>query len=275
MSVTGTRQVVQVEVPSALVDLVTDVLWRGDPSAVRVEERPDGSVCLTADLLDLAPLAELPADARVSFVEVDGDGHLDAWRAWAAPVRAGRRVVLVPAWQSAPRTADDDLAVVLDPGRAFGSGSHPSTRLAVAALEGRLVPGDGVLDVGCGSGVLAVVACRLGAASALAIDTDSAALTATRENATANGVGHLVTAASTPLSEIGQAFDLVVANIGAQVLRELATGLARCVRPGGWLVLSGLLVSQADEVVASFPMFSEVERGVEEGWVTPVMRRSS
>lgn len=272
---TGTRQVVQVEVVARFADLVTDVLWRGDPSAVRVEERPDGSVCLTADLLDLAPLAELPAHARASFVEVDGDGHLDAWRAWAAPVRAGRRVVLVPAWQSAPTTADDDLAIVLDPGRAFGSGSHPSTRLAVAALEDRLVPGDDVLDVGCGSGVLAVVACRLGAASALAIDTDPAALTATRENATANGVADVVVVESTVLSDIDRTFDLVMANIGAQVLRELAAGLAGCVRPGGWLVLSGLLVAQADEVVAAFPMFSEVERGVEEGWVAPVLRRSS
>ncbi|MGQ0432981.1 MAG: 50S ribosomal protein L11 methyltransferase [Microthrixaceae bacterium] len=272
---TGTRQVVQVEVPSALVDLVTDVLWRGDPSAVRVDERPDGSVCLTADLLDLTPLTELPADAQTSFVEVDGEGHLDAWRAWAAPVRAGRRVVLVPAWQSAPTIADDDLALVLDPGRAFGSGSHPSTRLAVAALEDRLVPGGDVLDVGCGSGVLAVVAGRLGAAFALAIDTDPAALAATLENATANGVGHVVTVKATPLSEIGQAFDLVVANIGARVLRELASDLARCVRPGGWLVLSGLLAAQADEVVAAFPMFTEVERGVEEGWVAPVLRRSS
>jgi len=269
----ATRQIVQVEVAAALVDVAADVLWRGDPSAVAVEDRPDGRARLTADPLHLAALADLPDGAVTTFLEVDGEGHLDAWRDWAAPVRAGRRVVLVPAWLPAPAPDHDELTILLDPGRSFGSGSHPSTRLAIAGFEDRITPGDEVLDVGCGSGVLAVTACRLGATSALAIDTDPAALTATCENARANGVADVVTAEPTPLSDIDRTFDLVVANIGAQVLRDLATELAGCVRPGGWIVLSGLLAHQADEVVAAFPLFREVERGAEAGWVAPVLRR--
>ncbi|MEO7430245.1 MAG: 50S ribosomal protein L11 methyltransferase, partial [Acidimicrobiales bacterium] len=197
--------------------------------------------------------------------------HLDGWRAWAAPVRAGRRVVLHPAWL--PRDgAEDDLVVLLDPGRTFGSGSHPSTRLVVAALEAHCGPGQRVLDVGTGSGVLAVVAALLGAARVDAIDIEAAAPAVVRANAEANGVRERVTASTMPLSEVTGTFDLVLANIGAGVLRGLANELSARVAPGGLLVLSGLLEDQADAVVAGFVDLTELTRAAEDGWVAVVLR---
>jgi ribosomal protein L11 methyltransferase len=214
----------------------------------------------------------------VTPVEVDEDRDLDAWREHATATRAGIHVVLCPAWQPLPQADPEDVLVVLDPGRAFGSGSHPATRLAAAAIEAWVAPGDRVLDVGCGSGVLAVVALRLGAGSAVGIDVDPAALSATGANAAVNGVADRLAVRQAGLGDDGAGTspgqaDLVVANIGVRVLSERAAALQELVRPGGVVVLSGLLDEQADAVVARFDGCQELERRHEDGWAAPVLRR--
>ena len=182
--------------------------------------------------------------------------------------------MVVPAWLPVPTLPSDDIVIRIDPGRAFGSGSHPSTGLAIAALEDRLTPGDRVLDVGTGSGVLAVAACRLGARLVLGIDLDPEALAAAPRNAVLNDVGGRVDVAATPLATIDETFDIVLANIGLGVLLELAPDLERLVRPGGWLVLSGLLEPQADAVVAALPRAFRRSSGwpLPDGW-RPCSRR--
>ena len=178
---------------------------------------------LTADVADLAAIDPVWSPVVLA---ADDDGYLDAWRTWAAPIRAGRGVVLHPAWIPMPDPpAAGDLVVVLDPGRAFGSGSHESTRLAVAAIEDLGVPGARVLDVGCGSGVLAVVAALLGAAEVVAVDVDPEAVAATEANAAANGVADRVRARSSPVAELDEPYDVVVANIGGRTLFDLAGDL--------------------------------------------------
>lgn len=270
---TDGRRLVEVEVPAADAELAADVLWQARPSAVGEQPLEGGRVLLTADAADLDALDRLPAGAVVRVLELDGDVYLDAWQAWARPVRAGRRVVLHPSWLPSAE-ATDDVMVWLDPGRAFGSGSHPSTRLVVAALEDQLRPGDRVLDVGAGSGVLSVVACLLGAGSAVAVDVDPAAVEATRVNAVANGVAHLVDASTTDVAAVAGRFQVVVANIGARVLRDLAGDITPRVAERGTLVLAGLLVDQADEVVAAYPTFGELARATEDGWAAVVLSRS-
>ncbi|MFP5255517.1 MAG: 50S ribosomal protein L11 methyltransferase [Acidimicrobiia bacterium] len=262
------RVVVRVEVPTREAELAADAMWEAGASAVAEVPSGPGLVLLTAEVLDLGAVG---GRWGAQAVPVD-DSVLDAWRAHARPVRAGRRVVLHPAWLPIEAVAADDVVVVLDPGRAFGSGSHPATRLAVAAIEAH-GPGDRVLDVGCGSGVLAVVAARLGSRHVTAVDVDPEAVRATAANAAANGVADRIDPSLGPLGEVTGAFDLVVANIGQRVLVELAPDLLALAAPGGTLVLSGLLADQVPAVVAAYPGADEVACGEEDGWAAPVLRR--
>ena len=264
------RVVVQVEVARERAELAADALWRAGPSAVLEVDLPGDRVRLTADVADPALV-----DVRWSpvVVSVGDDAYLDTWRTWAMPVRAGRRIVLHPAWVE--RAADDaeQLVVVLDPGRSFGSGSHESTRLAAALLEDHLRPGDRVLDVGCGSGVLAVLACLLGAATATAIDVEPGAVEATLANAATNGVADRVDASTAALHEVPGSFDLVVANIGGAVLWDVAPQLLARVGPEGRVVLSGVVEDRLADLLESYPGCEELARATEGGWVAVVLGR--
>jgi ribosomal protein L11 methyltransferase len=265
--------VVQVEVPSEQAELAADALWQARPSAVLEVALAGDRIRLTADVADLAAIDPIWCPV---VLDADDDGYLDAWRTWAQPIRAGRRVVLHPAWIPPPDPpADGDLVVVLDPGRAFGSGSHESTRLAVAAIEGLGAPVTRVLDVGCGSGVLAVVAALLGAAEVVAVDVDPEAVTATGANAAANGVADRVRACSSPVAELDEPYDLVVGNIGGRTLFDLAGDLVRLTRPGGGLVLSGILEDRVDALVAACAGCAEVRRTAEAGWGCVLLRRDA
>lgn len=179
------------------------------------------------------------------------------------PIRAGRRLWIVPTWHEPPRPGD--INVVLDPGAAFGTGSHPTTRLCLAWLEANVVAAHDVLDYGCGSGILAVAALKLGAARARAVDIDPLALEAARYNAQRNQVSLEVIDAQRGFDG---SHDITIANILANPLRMLAPLLASHTRPGGRIALSGILADQADDVCAAYERWARldvVER--EAGWV--------
>jgi len=192
-----------------------------------------------------------------------------AWeREWLADFHAmhfGRRLWVCPHHET---VADRDAVVVrLDPGLAFGTGTHATTALCLEWLDGHLRPGERVVDYGCGSGILALAAVALGAPRAWAFDIDPQALVATRDNAERNGVADRIETCESA-AQLPRDADVLLANILAGPLCELAPGFAKLMRPGARLVLSGLLEEQAGEVMAAQrPWFDIHVAGVRDGWV--------
>lgn len=273
---------VSITLPADDADLASGLLW--EAGAAGIEERAadaDEDRELRAGLLaqDVgAVLDRLHPDWVVSVEPVDADEGLDAWREFAQAWRAGSRLVIVPSWSDPPAWCrDDDLLLSIDPGRAFGSGSHPTTRMCLAELEHLVHVGDAVADIGCGSGVLAIAAVSLGAASSVGVDTDPDAIEVSRRNAERAGVGARVRFRLGSIDAIsGARVDLLVANIAAPVLQQLATELCAAVTDDGTLVLSGVLAEQVDDVLGAFAHFGFelVSTAAEDDWRALVLRRA-
>lgn len=210
---------------------------------------------------------------QVQFRQVEDSDWERAWLDQFQPMRFGARTFIVPWNHDLPEDARGaDAAVVrLDPGLAFGSGTHPTTALCLRWLDGLatqgLLDGQTVLDFGCGSGILALAALKLGAARALGVDNDPQALIATHDNAERNEVGTRL-AVYLPQDEPVQAYPVVVANILASALDALAEVLAARVAPGGRIALSGILHGQEDELLARYaPWFDSLRCERDEDWM--------
>lgn len=196
----------------------------------------------------------------------------EAWKEHFPVLRVGRRIVIRPTWREHVPAADE-VVLDLDPGMAFGTGLHPTTRLCLAAVEAAadrgLVAGTRVLDVGCGSGILAIAAAKLGAAAVLGVDTDPIAIEATIANAARNRLAGRIAAraGSLPSGEAG--FDVVLANLIASVLVALAPAIRDELRPGGIVLASGIFEDREDEVRAAFAAvgLEVTSRTVEGEWV--------
>ncbi|WP_150911082.1 50S ribosomal protein L11 methyltransferase [Marinobacter halotolerans] len=210
-------------------------------------------------------------DIEVTLVE-DKDWERE-WMDDFKPLQFGSRLWIVPSWHEAP---DPDAAnLALDPGLAFGTGTHPTTALCLEWLDGQDVTGQQVIDYGCGSGILGLAALLLGADHVIGVDTDSQALEASRENARRNNVEQSRLDLYLPEDEPATVADLMLANILAQPLIGLASHLASRVRPGGHLVLSGILSNQAREVMSAYePWFIMDEPDQREEWIRLTGRRN-
>ena len=274
---TGDWTRVALTIAPADAELAADVLWRSGAAGVE-EQEADGRVVLLGGFEDPAA-AQAAADlahtygfaAEISAIVDDG---LDGWRAWATPVLAGRTWI-TPTWVAAPEVGAEERIVRIDPGRTFGSGSHPTTRLVLGLLEGLVQPDDQVLDVGCGSGVLAVAAACFGAASVVAIDIDPDAPEITNANAERNGVSTRVTASNEPLAAVAatdRRFEVVAANLLAPVIAELAVDLVGNVAPNGALVVSGLLADRWEDTTTLLAPLRPVQVVEEDGWVAVLLR---
>ncbi len=293
------------EAEEALADLLTQFAPEGvssEPAQVEIISeaegiaRPAGAVTLRAYLPADARLDSVRAELAAALSQIDPavirsaprytpisqTNWAEAWKVHYQPLRIGRRLMVVPAWLDPP-LAPEDVAIRLDPGMAFGTGTHPTTQLCLAAIEQYLLPNQAVLDLGTGSGILSIAAAKLGAGPIVAVDIDSEAVRVARENLAANGVAGRVRLAQGSLAEVlagqfGQAeFPLVVANILATVLVEMfGRGLAQAVQPSGLLVLSGILATQAHEVRAAFEAagLQWVAQTQLETWVALVARRA-
>ncbi len=196
----------------------------------------------------------------------------EAWKAHFPVLRVGRRLVVRPTWRR-HRRLPDDVVLALDPGMAFGTGLHPTTRLCLAAVESLadrgLIADSRILDVGCGSGILAIAALKLGARAGLGVDTDPIAIEATAANATRNRLGRRLRAREGSLPSGDGPFDVVLANLIASVLIALAPLLRDELRRGGVLLASGIFVDREAEVRTAFESagFDIAGRSEEGEWV--------
>lgn len=210
------------------------------------------------------------SDIDVSLVE-DKDWER-AWMDDFKPMQFGDRLWIVPSWHAAPNP--DAANLLLDPGLAFGTGTHPTTALCLEWLDGKEVTGQQVIDYGCGSGILGLAALLLGAEHVIGVDTDPQALEASRDNARRNQVDDSRLDLYLPENEPDTQADILLANILAQPLISLAPHLAGRVKPGGDLVLSGILANQAREVMTAYePWFTMDEPEQQEDWIRLTGRR--
>lgn len=200
-----------------------------------------------------------PARVRLATAVPEAEWR-DAWKRYFKVSQLTRQFVVVPSWETFEPAADQ-IVIHLDPGMAFGTGTHASTRLVLEELQALADSGAGltgsttprVLDVGCGSGILSIAAVlRWPGATCVALDVDPLCIDATLENAAANRVADRIVAQAAPLGELREEFPLVLANIQAHVLRELKSDLIARTAPGGTLILSGLLTPQAQPLAAEY-----------------------
>jgi ribosomal protein L11 methyltransferase len=209
--------------------------------------------------------------------ELVGDAWRDAWKEHWRPTRITPRVVVVPSWTTY-EPQPGDLVLPLDPGRAFGTGQHPSTALAARAIERAIEAGERatLLDLGCGSGILSFIAVMLGLPRAVACDIDDESIVAARENAEHLHLSDRVDLRVGGFDVVPETSPFVVANIEASVLVPHAAAVAAHVAPGGRLILSGILVEQRDDVVRAYaPLGFTLDRAdVEGAWVAPELRRA-
>ncbi len=210
-----------------------------------------------------------------TFTSIRDQDWTAGWKESIPVLHLGRRVVVKPSWREYA-AQPDELLLEMDPGLAFGTGLHPTTQLCVEALEDLVQPGMRVLDLGTGTGILALIAARLGAADVLAVDNDVNAVAVARRNARANDAAHQIRVVHGSLAEVGEPYDLVVANILAHVIIDMAAlGLDTRIRRGGTLVVSGILGEQADAVATALAAhgLSLVERRQREDWVALIARK--
>lgn len=274
------RVPVSFEVPDHTAELLADHLFSLGAAAVAELDAVAGATTLVADLSpeDAAELLDGPLVAQWELRSVrvleDDRAWNSAWREHARAWECGPRFVLRPPWVPAPQDGTDAatrLELVVDPGDAFGSGSHPTTRRCVELIGELVVGGESVLDVGCGSGVLSVAAALAGASSVLAVDVDPEAVRATPQVAARNGVADRVQVRLGSLEAVEGRHDLVLANLLIPIIEQMGAGLVEVVAPGGRLVISGVLESQAPRVATALQGLT-VERQLLDGdWMTLVL----
>jgi ribosomal protein L11 methyltransferase len=258
---------------SSDVELASDQLWELGVRAI--EERWDGDA---VELWTAAGDGE-EATARVAarldgrwawrFVTIATEA-VETWRDFAVPMWVNSDLVVVPAWQEHSFDGNP-LAVHIEPGAAFGLGDHPTTELSLRSLVSSISEisnqAPSVLDVGCGTGVLAITAARLGANHVRAVDVASAAVEATIDNAARNDVADLIDVDTTSVVDLVGSYDIVVANILAPVLVSIADALRRLTASGGHLIVSGILADSHDHVLQALSPMKVVQSEAKGDWI--------
>ena len=255
------------------VEFVSDLLWSLGVVAIEEHWDSDGIVRLQTSLGDDIKVVEQAMKSL--HVELDwstvivNDAVSNKWREFAQPTMIGERIVIAPAWCDDREVAevvaslaypDQAIVIPIEPASTFGMGDHPTTMASLLMIEKYVKPGDVVIDVGCGSGVLGIGALRLGAVRAIGMDINPSCVAVSQENARLNHVDDRWTVTTEPVAVIGFPADIVVANILAPALIELSNELKRLTKPDGLLVISGVLTEHYEHVAQVLMPLQECDR---------------
>lgn len=215
-------------------------------------------------------------DYTIAYKPIDEQDWAESWKAFFYPQKITPHIVIKPTWREYDPESDEQI-IELDPGMAFGTGTHPTTRLCVQLLEKFLKPGDTVLDVGTGSGILLIAAVKLGAAKLRGLDFDPMAVDVARRNLDLNRVDPAVAELTTGdlVDDVSGAYDIVVANILADVIVELLDDVPRVIKPGGLFICSGIIEARQSDVAEKMAAcgFKSAVVKKEEDWVAMAGRR--
>ena len=222
-------------------------------------------------------LSSLGIDASIELDGVSEEDWADSWKQYYKPIKTGKRIVIVPVWEEYEKQ-DGEITVLMDPGMAFGTGTHETTRLCATLLEKDVKEGDRMLDVGCGSGILAICASKLGAAECFACDIDPVSVRVARENAELNGTPNVTCSVSDLLSSVVKpegGYDVCCANIVADVIIRLAPDIGGYLSDDAVLIVSGIIVERREETVsalngAGFEVFDDE---TENGWYCAALKK--
>lgn len=237
--------------------------------ATRLEE-----VMLALEVLNTKNLPGCQVDVKLS--QVEEEDWANSWKAFYKPEKVGERILIKPSWEDY-QAEPKDLVIQLDPGMAFGTGTHATTVMCLRRLEQVIKGGEKVYDVGCGSGVLAIAAAKLGAGEVLAVDLDTTAVNVAQVNVSDNGVAALVEVREGNLLDVAQdPADVVVANIIADIIIQVIPDVARKLKPGGLFISSGIIDDRAEEVLEHLQGagFESIERDAMGGWVAFTARKA-
>lgn len=265
---------VEQELDGVYGDLIDEELLAKDRTTAAVSVFvPEEKSPREAELYVRARVEESGIEAEITCSGVSEEDWADSWKKYYKPIKTGRRLVIVPMWEKYD-AQPGELTVLMDPGMAFGTGTHETTRLCAALLEDAVKPGCRVLDVGCGSGILAICAAKLGAAECFACDIDPVAVRIAAENAEVNHTPNVTCAVSDLLKNVpAEKYDVCVANIVADVIIRMAPDIGAFMKDDGVLIVSGIIEERADEVVdvLSANGFAVTDCRRENGWCAGVV----
>ena len=261
-------------------DLIDESILNADKTvaSVSVYLPADGGVADTVAFVK-ERFASLGIEVKLEMSGVCEEDWANSWKAYYKPIRIGERLVIVPAWEKYEEQPND-IIVRMDPGMAFGTGTHETTRLVIGLLEKYTRPDMRVLDVGCGSGILAICAAKLGAKECRAYDIDPVAVRVARENIHDSDLDDRVTCDVSDLlygvDRTGGAYDLVCANIVADIIIRMTPDVGALMHENTVLLASGIIVERADDVIRCFEAngFSIVDRAEENGWCALVVKKA-
>ncbi|MBR4013446.1 MAG: 50S ribosomal protein L11 methyltransferase [Clostridia bacterium] len=259
-------------------DLIDESILNADKTvaSVSVYLPADSGVADTLSFIK-ERLATLNIDGKISVSGVCEEDWANSWKAYYKPIEIGERIVIVPAWEKYDAPADK-LVVRMDPGMAFGTGSHETTRLVIGLLEKYIKEGQRVLDVGCGSGILAICAAKLGAKECKAYDIDPVAVKVARENISDSGLDNVTCDVSDLLRGVdkkGGAYDVICANIVADIIIRMTPDVGELMNENSVILASGIICERADDVISCFDQngFAVVDKAEENGWCALVVKK--